>query len=263
MAVRMDEQPLFSVITVTFNALPALKRTACALLGQTFRSFEHIIVDGGSADGTRQWLESAEIKGLRWISEQDKGLYDAMNKGLRMARGRYVWFINAGDEPFAPNTMDLIASRSLEADAIYGEVMVCDPQGIDLGTRSHVTNQRLPESLTWRSLRRGMVVSHQGFLVRREIAPAYMEGNLCADIDWMIRCLKASSHIVNVQGILARFETGGVSSTRRGRSLVDRYKVLKDHFGFWANLLNHLVILFRALRLSLERKWRIWNHSSA
>lgn len=259
MAAKNEDGPLFSVITVTFNALPALKRTSSALQSQTFRSFEHIIVDGGSGDGTPQWLDSIGLEGIRWVSEKDKGLYDAMNKGIRMARGRFVWFINAGDEPYASNTLELLASFASDADVLYGEVMVCEPGGADIGTRSQVTTQKLPESLTWRSLRRGMVVSHQGFLVRREMAPNYMEGNLCADIDWMIRCLKEARQVVNTRSTIARFETGGISTKRRWRSWMDRYKVLQHHFGFWSNLKDHMAILLRALIAGSQHQ----GHSSA
>lgn len=262
MSAGNGDKPLFSVITVTFNASSALRRTVAALQRQTYHSFEHIIVDGGSTDGTRQWLETNAINHVRWVSEPDNGLYDAMNKGLRMARGSYVWFINAGDEPYALDTMDLLSRITFGADAVYGEVMICDQQGKDLGTRSKITTQTLPECLTWRSLQQGMVVSHQGFLVRREIAPPYMEGNLCADIDWMIRCLKVSGQVVNAHAILARFETGGISTKRRRRSLIDRYNVLRLHFGFWPNLMNHLFIVFRALFLHWKKR-SLPDHSSA
>lgn len=262
MAFDPSESPLFSVITVTYNALPGLQRTVEAFQRQSFRNFEHIIVDGDSRDGTADWLAEVDHAQIRCISEPDKGLYDAMNKGLGMARGQWVWFVNAGDEPFDPSTLTMLSSLTDGADALYAEVMVVEPGGRELGTRSELTTQRLPDVLDWRSLKLGMMVSHQGFLVRREIAPHYILDNLCADIDWMIRSLQVSHRVVRVHGIIARFETGGISTSRKRRSLVDRYKVLNHHFGFWPNLWAHGIITIRAL---FHRIWKAigWPHSSA
>ena len=78
------------------------------------------------------------------------------------------------------------------ADVVFGEAMFVDRDGRQLGLRSQVTTQKLPRRLTWQSMKFGMVVSHQAFYARRAIAPEYIENNLCADIDWVIRILKAS-----------------------------------------------------------------------
>ena len=95
-----------SVITITFNAEQFLRETMQSVLGQSYTNIEYIIVDGKSTDGTVEIIKSFEggmkAKSIefRWISEPDSGLYDAMNKGLRMATGDFVWFVNAGDRIF-------------------------------------------------------------------------------------------------------------------------------------------------------------------
>jgi glycosyltransferase involved in cell wall biosynthesis len=251
--------PLFSIITVCYNALPALRRTVEAVAASDFRGYEHVIIDGASRDGTPDWLYTIELPHIRWISEPDQGLYDAMNKGQNMARGEFLWFLNAGDLPSGTDTLGVLAAQAApDVDVLYGEVLLVNPEGKMLGTRSECTTQQLPERLTWRDLRYGMVVSHQAFLPRRSLAPAYLLNNLCADIDWVITCLKNAQNVVNTLAVLARFETGGVSKQRHRRSLWDRYKVLGKHYGFLPNLLRHIAILLRAFwfRISKPRHIR-------
>ena len=186
-------------------------------------------------------------------AERDKGLYDAMNKGLSRAKGEFVLFLNAGDHLFEPTTLEKLANAaSPTTDILFGETMLVDKNRTHIGTRTALTVQKLPERLTWHSMRFGMVVCHQSFLVRRKLAPQYIEQNLAADIDWVIKCLKISKNQVNTHIIISEYLMGGVSKTQHRQSLKDRYTVLKTHFGWWPNLLNHGVIIVRALIF----KWR-------
>ena len=89
--------PLFSIITITFNAEQVLPPTLESVKRQSFTNFEHLVVDGASTDGTVEIAERSGIKGISVVSEPDRGLYDAMNKGIRRAKGEYLIFLNAGD----------------------------------------------------------------------------------------------------------------------------------------------------------------------
>lgn len=248
--------PLLSIITVVFNGAYYLKGTARSVLGQTYPHIEYIIVDGGSTDHTATAIHLAEAdnekllnaKIFRWVSERDDGLYDAMNKGLGMATGDFVWFLNAGDELPAANTVEkMMLLCSPETDVLFGETTLVTFTRHPLGTRSQLTVQKLPEKLTWESLRHGMVVCHQAIVARRAIAPKFIAGNLAADIDWVIEVLKKSRQTVNTKLVLANYLTGGVSKQRHWQSLRDRYEVLKKQYGFWPNLLAHFRIVLRAL----------------
>ena len=256
---KLAQPPTFSLITVCYQAKEALDRTMESIAAQDCSCFEYLVIDGGSNDGTSDILANSTIPNLRWISEPDKGLYDAMNKGLAMARGQFVWFINAGDLLEGKQVLSHLQRQvTPETDILYGEVLMVDPQGRELGTRTEVTTQHTPLSLTWRDMRFGMVVSHQAFLPRRSICSPYISGNLCADIDWVIQCLMRSKLTTHTNRVLARFETGGLSRQRHRESLRDRYIVLQHHFGFWPNLMNHFWIIIRAItqRLSFNRKHR-------
>ena len=115
-------RPLFSIITITFNAAGTLPATLRSVERQTFTDYEYLIVDGASTDGTVAIAQhSAAVSSV--TSEPDKGLYDAMNKGLRKARGCYLVFLNAGDAFHEPDTLQKIADsiEKTDPDIVYGE----------------------------------------------------------------------------------------------------------------------------------------------
>jgi glycosyltransferase involved in cell wall biosynthesis len=118
-----------SVITVTFNAEQTLERTLKSVCLQSYPEIEHIIVDGLSTDHTIDLIHKYDNDKLLWISEPDNGLYDAMNKGIKMATGDYLCFLNAGDTFFANNTVELIMQSDSSADIIYGETAIVDNEG--------------------------------------------------------------------------------------------------------------------------------------
>ena len=252
-----DFHPIISIITIVYNGAALLEGTIKSVVNQSYSNIEYIIIDGGSTDGTLAIIHSYEQHLSCWISEPDNGLYDAMNKGLKMASGDFVWFMNAGDHIFESNTVEkMVATIHEKTDIIYGEVMLVNDDRKHQGTRSERTTQQLPDQLNWKSLNKGMVVCHQGFLPKRTLAPQYMMSNLSADIDWVIQCLKKAKQVSNTNLILAEYLMGGVSKQRHKQSLKDRYKILVKHYGFVPNLFNHFLIVMRAFWLKASGRMR-------
>ncbi len=137
--------PLFSIITVCYQAAEALQCTLISVQSQDFSDYEHLVIDGGSQDGTLEYLKAQKAPQLKWISEPDKGLYDAMNKGLAAAKGQFVWFVNAGDLIEDRDVLSRLAKLvTPETDILYGDVLMVSPEGNVLGTRSEVTTQKTP-----------------------------------------------------------------------------------------------------------------------
>jgi glycosyltransferase involved in cell wall biosynthesis len=243
-----------SIITVCYNAETVLEGTLLSVLNQTYPHIDYIVVDGKSKDGTVSMIERYAHRLSCWISEPDQGIYDAMNKGQRLATGDFVWFINAGDRFFASDTVEkAVALLHDDTDAFYGDVMLVDEKRTRLATRSEATTQKLPSVLSWKNYRLGMVVCHQGIALRRNIAPDYLMNNLSADIDWSIRGLKKAKNIVNTHLILAEYLKGGISKQKHQQSLYDRSMILRAHFGFWGNLWGHFLILLRAIVFRVQR----------
>ena len=139
------------------------------------------------------------------VSEPDKGLYDAMNKGLKMAKGEYVCFLNAGDTFHEDDTLQLIVHQlnksNVLPDVIYGETALVDAQ------RHFVRMRRLqtPDTLNWKSFRQGMLVCHQAFIAKRALAETYdLNYRFSADFDWCIRVMKKASLLHNTRLTLIR-----------------------------------------------------------
>ena len=247
--------PKLTIITVCYNALDLLQGTAASVAKQKTAEVEYLVIDGDSKDGTRDFLHSATVVD-NYVSEPDKGLYDAMNKGIDLAKGQMIWFLNAGDYLYPGDTLSTILGLiNSDTDVVYGEVMLVDEDRKEQGTRSELSTQKLPSKLNWRSMRFGMVVCHQGFIVRRSICPPYDKETfgLTADIDWVIRCLKSSKTIINTEIIVAEYLQGGLSKQHFKRSMKSRFKVLETHFGLLASSIAHVWIILRAGLFKLKR----------
>ena len=229
--------PKVSIITVTYNAAPELRKTLQNISRSNYPGFEVIVIDGASTDETPEVVREFSSLIDRAVCEPDKGIYDAMNKGLRIASGQYVWFINAGDEIHRPeNITRLFDGKPQDADIYYGETLIRSESGEALGLRK----KKLPEKLTWRSFRRGMVVCHQSILVRREMAPEYNTAyRYAADVEWVLVSLQRAGTIVNTHTVLSEFALGGVSTRHRKESLRERYGIMKTHFGLLATWISH------------------------
>lgn len=249
----MPDRPKLSIITVVFNRKSDLEKTIKSIRSQSYSNIEYIVIDGKSTDGTIEIIQQAASLNIiqRWISEKDRGLYDAMNKGLELATGDFVWFINAGDEIFSDQTVDEIFSNS-GADVYYGDAMIVDQEGKDIGLR------RLspPETLTWKNLQWGMVVSHQSFIVSRKCVVRYKNEIYphSADIDWMIRCLKQSKVIINTKKILSKFQDGGQSKRTIRVSLKERFKIMVENYGLVRTVFNHFILGFNFLVFVIKNK---------
>lgn len=251
----MSFQPKISIITVVYNGGAEIEGTIKSVLEQTYSNIEYVIIDGASTDATKAIVESYGNVIDRFISEPDNGIYDAMNKGLAKATGDFVWFMNCGDRIFEMDTVSrIVAKMDTDTDIVFGEVMQVDGKRRYLGTRTERTTQKLPAQLDFYSLQKGMVVCHQAFLPRRAIAPIYLEDNLSADIDWVIKCLKKSKKNTPTGMILAQFLIGGISKQQHRKSLFGRYKILQKHYGFFPNIWNHISIFGRAFYFKLKGK---------
>lgn len=242
--------PVFSIITVVFNGKNLLEGTARSVQNQTYPHIEYLIVDGASTDGTLDLIQkfAAEMPNLRWISERDKGLYDAMNKGLQLATGDFVWFLNCGDHLHSLETVEkMVEKMEATTDVFFGETLLVDDSRRPAGTMSELSTRKMPARLRWQDYLGGMLVVHQSFVPRRSLAPDYLLGNLCADFDWCIQILKKSRRNTPTETILTDYLMGGMSKQRHRQSLLDRFWVMRRHFGLFQTLLAHGWILGRAV----------------
>lgn len=226
--------PKLSILTVTYQAERALPMTLRSTAAQTWTDWEHVFVDGASRDGTVALIRKyAEKTGrTRWISEPDRGLYDAMNKALQLARGEFVVFLNAGDAFWAPDTLEKVFCQAPpQADILYGDHQYVDASGKLVQKRRHRPYPRSPLQAT--HFQTGMVICHQALIVRREKAPLFdLRYRLAADLDWTIRLLAPGPRTYDTRQVLIRYLIGGLSAQRLSRYVRERTRILYDHFGW-------------------------------
>lgn len=232
-------QPVLSVITVVYNNAKDIERTMLSVLGQTYPAIEYIVIDGKSNDGTLQIIEKYKDRLGKLLSEKDKGIYDAMNKGIALATGDYIIFMNSGDEFYANDTVEQVFAAGEDADIYYGETEMIDEQGNNLGRRRHAA----PDVFTWKSFKYGMSISHQAIYIKRSLVEPYdSKYKLSADIDWILKAAKKAKKIVNVRRFVARYLVGGMSKKKHRQSLLERFDIMKKYYGLVPTLFNHAVI---------------------
>jgi glycosyltransferase involved in cell wall biosynthesis len=243
--------PKISIITVVFNGEDHIGRTVSSVVSQTYGNIEYVIVDGDSTDRTLEVIKGYEGVDLL-ISEPDRGLYDAMNKGMKAATGDYVWFLNAGDQVYGPDTVEkMVAGMEGMPDVIYGGTIIIDKDQNEIGDR----RLKPPRELNWKSFRQGMVVCHQSFIVKRELAPEYnLDYRLSADFDWAIRASKGAGLIHNSGLILSRFLEGGLTEQNIRAGLNERFKIMRHFYGLVPTALRHVLFGARLTRYFLIHK---------
>lgn len=244
-------KPKLSVITIVFNNAVAIERTMQSVLNQTYTNIEYIIIDGGSTDGTKEIVQKYGERLAKFISEPDKGLYDAMNKGLALATGDYVLFMNSGDEIYASETVAEVFASAPSGDIYYGETEMFDENWRSLGQRRH----RAPEHFDWHSFKFGMNVSHQAIYIKRSLTePFNLTYKYSSDIDWILKAAKKSSNIVNTHLYVAKYLVGGISKKKHLASLKERFKILSHYYGFIPNVINHVFIALNLAQYYLRHR---------
>lgn len=257
-----------SIITITYNNAEGLCRTIQSVQSQTFRDFEHIIVDGGSTDGSVEIIcqyadnEAIRLEGYKairpenskadnlasspnhlitsspiaWISEKDRGVYDAQNKGIRLAQGEYCYFLNAGDTfcnehvlelIFKPLTFNLSPLTSTP-DVLYGNEVIVDGAGQRVGIARGVENPSFVDLYN-------SCMKHQASFIRRSLFDKYgmydADMRICSDFDWFFRVIAFHDDVTlqykNVD--IAYFENTGLSyhspelCAKERQQILDRY----------------------------------------
>ncbi|MBO7440485.1 MAG: glycosyltransferase [Bacteroidales bacterium] len=230
-----------SIITVVFNSEKFIRRTIESIVGQDYPAVEYIIIDGKSKDSTMEIVNEYRDRIAVVISEPDKGLYDAMNKGLRLATGDYVLYINSGDALSSPTLLtDIFGNAPADSDVIYSDTHITDEDGNILHSRRH----RPPEKLSWKDFKRGMLVCHQSFIARRTLCSEYDTNyRYAADYDWCLNVLLKSKVITNYGKVISLFMDGGQTKRTIVPGLKERYRIMCKHYGkvkatFWNFLLG-------------------------
>lgn len=225
------EKPLITVVTVVFNGEKTLEQTIQSVVNQTYDNVEYIIIDGASTDGTLDIIKKYEDKIDYWQSESDKGIYDAMNKGIGLARGEWINFMNSGDEFFSNDVIaDIFENKSYNASVIVGNTN----QVFDFGKRVVLAKQMSKKS-------RHLEFCHQSCFTNKNVFEENKydtKFKICADFDLYHNLLLREEKFVYINLIISTYDnSGGISSNLPCKKyfeelniLGDRYKYLKYFF---------------------------------
>lgn len=201
--------PLVSVVTVCRNAVAEIDATIASVVSQTHPEIEYIVVDGASTDGTVEAIRRAGTKIHKWVSERDAGIYDAMNKGARLASGTWIIFMNAGDRFYSSDALrDLLRGSGADADLLYGNHEVRYPGG----------SSRIQRAASPSRLWKGMICSHQALLSKTELlrkTPFDANERITGDFAYLLQQQVAGKRIVYRDVVVASILAGGLSDTRR------------------------------------------------
>lgn len=229
----MSKNPFFSVISVTLNHLSGLRDTHDSLKIQDVRDFEWVVRDGGSTDGTVEYLSQSAA---RWISAPDRGIYDAMNRGIEDASGEYLLFLNAGDRladaAVLQKTRAEIEKQNIPPDLVYGDSF----EELS-GTRNYKPAR--PHN----TANLGMFTHHQSMLYRRTaIKDMRYDQNykIAADYDFTCRLLQKTRHVLYCPFAISVFEGGGVSQQKPWMGRREQFNIRKKLHT--ANMLENCMI---------------------
>ena len=251
-----------SIITITYNSAKTLPRALESVRSQTYGDIEHIIVDGASTDGTVEIIKNyskgpsdkvPSTKEVRWVSEPDGGIYDALNKGIRMATGDVIGFLHSDDVLYSPDSIGQIAAafESTKADVVYGDLQYCNGDKV---TRRWRSNAFKPSSLKF-----GWMPPHPTLYVRREVYEQVGEYDswfrISADYDMVLRIFTAGYKTHYIPQVLVSMETGGASNrdakARLSKTQEDYFVLKKNHVG--AGLLTVACKQLRKVRQFLRK----------
>lgn len=239
------KNPLVSVITVCRNAEKTIIKTIESVLNQTYSNLEYFIIDGASTDRTIAIIKQYEpkFKGrLHWISEQDAGIYDAMNKGIRLATGKIIGIINSDDWYELDAIERIVKSYKENGDGVYYGILRVMENGKEV----------MLKSINYRFLYRDMV-GHPAYFVANKIYQSHglfsLDYKIASDYELMMRFIQRSVRFVQINFILANFNYGGASSIYDIETFIEYEKIRYIYGYITKRKMEYLIFRLRLRKL--------------
>lgn len=209
-----------SIITINYNNCDGLRKTIESVVVQTFKDFEWIVIDGGSTDGSRELIEQYAEHFAYWVSEPDEGIYNAMNKGIKVAKGEYLQFLNSGDWLCDSFALSRCFAHDFEADVLYGNVIFTSPH--------FIKEYRYPSPLTFKQLFWSSL-AHPSCFIKRSILleEKYNENyKIVSDLELWIKLALRNAVFIHLNEFVACFDCTGISSTNSELDKAERAEII-------------------------------------
>lgn len=227
MGINLSMNPKVSIITVCLNSLDSLKKTITSVQEQSLRDFEHIVVDGCSGDGTVDYLDfmAKDLKNFYYISEPDKGIYHAMNKGIAISRGKWIIFMNAGDYFFSSNNLiRILENASDDFDFIYGDRVTYDGDGNQIYQKAEKIAGTVKKE----------VVFHQALLTKGALLrkfPYNLNYKYASDFDYIVKGFLNGRKFLYLNFPFCYFERGGLSRQNHIEVNIEASNIIAKRIG--------------------------------
>lgn len=212
----------FTVITINYNNVEGLRATFDSVFSQTCHDYQYVVIDGGSTDGSKELIEQNSDKIDYWVSEKDKGIYNAMNKGVAVATGEYCIFMNSGDCFYDMNVLKKIIAEGCDTDVITGITIGKDENDVWFDTK---------HPISFLTFYRG-TISHQASFIHTSVLkqiPYNEELKIVSDWEFWIKALILTNHSHSFSDVIvARIEPDGISVTNGEQREAERKKVLDE-----------------------------------
>src|SRR5574344_704857 len=215
-----------SIITINFNNKEGLQKTIDSVITQTFTDYEWIVIDGCSTDGSKDLIEQYAEHFSYWISEPDKGIYNAMNKGILKASGEWFQFLNSGDWLYQPDVLATVFSRSYETDILYGNIMV--------SKNSNIFERKYPDNISF-SFFIYNNINHQSSFYKKEVIQNCLYNESYSIVsDWAnyFKLILQNKTFVHLDYPIVFFDINGIGSVLSEAHKRERTDVLDYYIPF-------------------------------
>jgi glycosyltransferase involved in cell wall biosynthesis len=233
--------PFISIITVSFNSVDTIEQTILSVIDQDFKDYEYIIIDGGSTDGTIDIIKRYHNQISLWISEPDRGIYDAMNKGLNLAQGKFISLLNS-DDWFEQNSLNYVANSyqlTPNVDIFHGLLKFIDINDEPDSIIGHYSSY----------LNKGMI-EHPTCFIKKDLYDRVglfdLNYKSASDYDWMLRASRAGAKFLFIPKIFTNFRRGGMSSSFKGNY---EELLIKKQYGIISNFKFMFLSFFRYIMM--------------
>ena len=243
-----QHKPLISIITVVKNNERYLEQTIKSVINQTYTYIEYIVIDGGSADNTLDIMQKYKNKIDYWVSESDKGIYDAMNKGIDLATGEWIIFMNAGDKFYENNTVERIfLGENYDVDFIYGDCKIVYNSEFS----------RIQQAGEIKNLWKGMLFSHQSLFSKQSVSKKYqfnVNNKIAADFEFLYNCYINKYKFYNIHIPVATVLAGGLSDTDRTGSILSWWSTVNKYSkNFKVNIYYFVLFCDTLIRIGIKK----------
>jgi glycosyltransferase involved in cell wall biosynthesis len=241
-----------SIITINYNNLDGLKRTVESVIKQTYKEFEYIIIDGGSTDGSKEYIQATNKYFDYWVSESDNGIYNAMNKGILQAKGDYLLFLNSGDKLCNNDIFNHIKENSTDFDVLYGDLIFSE--------KSRIRKYNEPISFKYFM---NSALGHPSILLKRDlfINKRYNEEfKIVSDWIFLFEAFLEGRSFKYLNFVISEFEGGGISDNEelvnieRTNYINQKFPIIGDEFLKLQNDLYSLSVQVKQRKLKYKIK---------